>query len=223
MLSSSSLLCLRTVFVDEMGFIALPPLPHLFPVPSHDGRQYRPHARLQIVVGRRSAQAEGGYQERFGGWGGGRYGCGGNGFFINALCIQIRTILKQKKIQGKNRTMQRYGQVLPPCCCIAGITAGEHICCRFLRNQRGRRGGEVISKIGRGAHLPCPKSFSCFRALFLKALEAPMKKRKRSETARPQFRFWIKIRVNPIYLVIIFFMVATPIDVLEQCPWALFL
>ncbi len=36
-----------------------------------------------------------------------------------------------------------------------------------------------------------------------------MKKRKRSETARPQFWFWIKIRVNPIYLVI-FFMVAPP-------------
>jgi hypothetical protein len=43
----------------------------------------------------------------------------------------------------------------------------------------------------------------------LKAREAPLKKRKRSETARPQFQFWIKIRVNPIYLVI-FFMVATP-------------
>jgi hypothetical protein len=43
----------------------------------------------------------------------------------------------------------------------------------------------------------------------LKAREAPLKKRKRSETARPQFWFWIKIRINPIYLVI-FFMVAPP-------------
>jgi hypothetical protein len=44
--------------------------------------------------------------------------------------------------------------------------------------------------------------FSCFGASFLKAREAPSKKRKRSETARPQFWFWIKIKVNPIYLVI---------------------
>jgi hypothetical protein len=44
--------------------------------------------------------------------------------------------------------------------------------------------------------------FSCFWASFLKVREAPLKKRKRSETARLQFWFWIKIRVNPIYLVI---------------------
>ncbi len=97
--------------------------------------------------------------------------------------------------------MQRHGQVLPPCRCIAGIASGEYICRGFLRDRMGR-GGEVIDKIGRGAHLPRPKSFSCFRALLMKAREAPLKKRKRSETARPQFWFWIKIRVNPIYLVI---------------------
>ncbi len=80
--------------------------------------------------------------------------------------------------------MQRHGQVLPPCCCIAGIASGEYICRRFLRDRRGRGGrGEVIDKIGREAHFPRPKSFSCFRASFLKAREAPVKKRKRSETA----------------------------------------
>ncbi len=46
--------------------------------------------------------------------------------------------------------------------------------------------------------IPRPKSFSCFQASFLKAREAPLKKRKRSETARPQFRFWIEIRVNSL-------------------------
>jgi hypothetical protein len=77
----------------------------------------------------------------------------------------------------------------------------------FPRYREG--GGEVVNKIGRGAHLLRPKSFSCFWALFLKAGEAPLKKRKRSETTRPQFWFWIKIRVNPIYLV--FFLWLPPL------------
>ncbi len=68
----------------------------------------------------------------------------------------------------------------------------------ILARSEGEGGGEVIDKIGRGAHLPRPKSFSCFRASFLKAREAPLKKRKRSETARPQFWFWIRIRVNSL-------------------------
>jgi hypothetical protein len=63
MLSLSSLSYLATVFVDGMGFVVPPPLCHLSPVPSHDGRQYRPHACLRMVVGRMGAQAEGGYQE----------------------------------------------------------------------------------------------------------------------------------------------------------------
>jgi hypothetical protein len=42
----------------------------------------------------------------------------------------------------------------------------------------------------------------------------PFSQKKRSETARPQFWFLIKIRVNPIYLVI-FFMVAPPY------PWTI--
>ncbi len=136
MLSLSSSLCLTTVFVDGMGFVTPPLLRHLSPVPSHDGQQYRPHARLRMVIGRRARRQKGGIK-RFGGWGGGRYGCNGNGF----------------------------------------------------------------------------KIVSCFRASFLKAWEAPLKKRKGSEMARPQFWFWIKIRVKPIYLVI-FFIVAPPTHML---------
>jgi hypothetical protein len=39
----------------------------------------------------------------------------------------------------------------------------------------GGWGGEVIDKIGRRAHLPRPKSVSCFGASFLKAREAHSK------------------------------------------------
>ncbi len=42
-----------------------------------------------------------------------------------------------KNTQGKNRAMQRHGQVLPPCRCIAGIASGEYICRRFLRGGGG--------------------------------------------------------------------------------------
>jgi hypothetical protein len=43
------------------------------------------------------------------------------------LCIvRARTHeFAAKKTQGKNRTMQRHEQVLPPCHCIAQIEAGE--------------------------------------------------------------------------------------------------
>ena len=43
------------------------------------------------------------------------------------LCIvRARTHeFAAKKTQGKNRAMQRHEQVLPPCCCIMQIDAGE--------------------------------------------------------------------------------------------------
>ncbi len=63
--------------------------------------------------------------------------------------------------------------------------------------DRGGGGGVVINKIGRGVHLPCLNLFSCFRVLFLEAREAPLKKKKRSEMARPQLGLRQKIRVNP--------------------------
>ncbi len=66
----------------------------------------------------------------------------------------------------------------------------------------GGAGGGGNQQNWQGSAPPSPKIVFLFSGLFLKAREAPLKKRKRSETARPQFWFWIKIRVNPIYLVI---------------------
>jgi hypothetical protein len=176
--SSSSSSCLATVFVDGMGFVAPPPLRHLSPVPSHDGQQYIPHARLRMVVGRRGAQAEGGYQEVW------RMGRGE--IWVRRKWVFYRRVVdtnthdfEAKKTQGKNRAMQRHGQVLPPCCAAAspespwGNTYAANSCA-----IGGGGGGKVVDKIGRGAHLPRPKSFSCFRASFLKAREAPLKKRR---------------------------------------------
>jgi hypothetical protein len=103
--------------------------------------------------------------------------------------------IKGKKTQHKNWAMQRQGQVLPPCRCIAKIDVGdteEAICCVI----KAGGGGNVISKIGRGVCLPHQNLFSCFWVSFLEAREAPLKK-KQSETARPQLRLWQKIRVNP--------------------------
>jgi hypothetical protein len=128
--------------------------------------------------------------------------------FIDTSCIRIRTILKRKKPKAKIARCSGMGKFCPPAAALPESHQGN----TYAANScaiRGGGGGEVIDKNGRGAHLPRPKSFSCCRASFLKAREAPLKKRKRSETARPQFWFWIKIRVNPIYQVI-FFMVAPP-------------
>ncbi len=130
--------------------------------------------------------------------------------FINASCMRIRTILKQKKPKAKIAQCSGMGKFCPPAAALPESPRGNTYAANSCAIRGGGGGGEVIDKIGRGAHLPCPKLFSCFWALFLKAREAPLKKRKRSDTARPQFRFWIKIRVNPIYLVI-FFMAAPPI------------
>ena len=132
MSSSSSLSCLATVFVNGMGFVTPPPLRHLSPVPSHDERQYRPHVRLQMVVGRRGAQAEGGIK-RFGGWGGGRYGCDGNGFFYRRVVHANTHDFEAKKTQGKNRTMQRHGQVF-------SVSHGSH---RGMGNRRMEKSEEL--------------------------------------------------------------------------------
>ncbi len=114
----------------------------------------------------------------------------------------IRTILKQKKPKAKIALCSGMGKFCPPAAASPKLPRGNTYAADSCAIGGGR-GGEVINIIGRGAHLACPKSFSWFRASFLKAREAPLKKRKRSETARPQFWFWIKIRVNPIYLVIL--------------------
>ncbi len=80
--------------------------------------------------------------------------------------------------------MQRHEQVLPLCRCIAQIGAWEYVRADAIACRWGV-GGEVINKIGRGAHLsrcPLPKLLSRFAALFLKAREAPSKKKKETDS-----------------------------------------
>ncbi len=77
--------------------------------------------------------------------------------------MQILTNFKGGKYQGKKWAMQLHGQVFPPCDCITIIATGEYRCCRFLRDRGRMGGGEIINKIGRGVHLPCPKLFLVFR------------------------------------------------------------
>jgi hypothetical protein len=175
MSSSSSSSCLATIFVDGMGFVAPPPLCHLSPVPSHDGQQYRPHVRLWMVVGRRGMQAEGGYQEVW------RMGRGE--IWVRQKWVfyrrVVRTILKQKKPKAKIARCSGMGKFCPPAAALPELPRGNTYAADSCAIGGGG-GGEVINEIGRGAHLPRPKLFSCFRALFLKAREAPLKKRKRS-------------------------------------------
>jgi hypothetical protein len=71
-------------------------------------------------------------------------------------------------------------------------------------------GGEVIEKNWQGSAPPSPKIVFLFSGFVFESAGSSLEKKKRGETARPPFRFWIKIRENPIYLVI-FLMVATPI------------
>jgi hypothetical protein len=122
--SSSSSSCLATVCVDGMGFVAPPPLRHLSPVPSHDGQQYRPHARLRMVVRRRGAHAEGGYQEV---WrmGRGEIWVRRKWVFIDASCMQIRTILKQKKPEAKIARCSGMGKFCPPAAALPESPRGN--------------------------------------------------------------------------------------------------
>ncbi len=143
---SSSSLCLATVFVDGMGFVAPPPLRHLSPVPSHDGRQYKPHARLRMVVGRRGAQAEGGYQEVW------RMGRGEicvrrKWVFIDASCRRIRSILKRKKPKAKIARCSGMGKFCPPAAASPESPRGIHMPPILARSER-EGAGEVINKIG---------------------------------------------------------------------------
>ncbi len=90
------------------------------------------------------------------------------GFF---LCI-VRSRMHEfeaKKKQGKNCAMQRHEQVLPPCRCIAQINEGELLRVDSMWGQWGVGGGEVLDKIGRGAHLsrhPLPKFGFLFLGFF---------------------------------------------------------
>ncbi len=175
MSSSSSSSCLATVFVDGMGFVAPPPLRHFSPVPSDDGRQYRPHARFRMVVGRRGAQAEGGYQEVW------RMGRGEiwvrRKWVFNRRVVHTNTHdYEAKNPKAKIARCSGMGRFCPPAATSPESPRGNTYAADSCAIGGGG-GGKVIDKIGRGAHLPRPKWFSCFRASFLKA---------RSETARPQ-------------------------------------
>jgi hypothetical protein len=174
LLSLSLSSCLATIFVDGMGFVVLPPLRHLSPVPSHDGRQYRPHARLRMVVGRRGAQAEGGYQEV---WrmGRGEIWVQQKWVFYQRVVHTNTHNFEAKKTQGKNRVMQRHGQVFPPCRCIARITAGEYICRRFLRNWRG--GGNQQN--WQGSAPPLPKIVFLFLGFVFESAGSSLEKKKK--------------------------------------------
>jgi hypothetical protein len=59
------------------------------------------------------------------------------------LCIMRARTHKfaAKKTQGKNRTMQRHEQVLPPCHCIARIDAGEYVRADAIECRWGVGGG----------------------------------------------------------------------------------
>ncbi len=122
------------------------------------------------------------------------------GFLLTRRAYKYARFRSKKKPRQKSRNAAAWASFAPlPLHCRNCL--GEIHMPPILALSEGEGGGEVIEKIGRGAHLPRPKSFR----------EAPLKKRKRSEAARLQFWFWIKIGVNPIYLVI-FFMVAPPIS-----------
>jgi hypothetical protein len=99
--------------------------------------------------------------------------------------------LKQKKKRQKSHDAAAWASFAPLLLYCRNHLGGIHMP-RILAQSEGEGGGGRIDKIGRGVHLPHPKSSSCFQALFLKAREAPLKKRKRGETARLQFLFSIK-------------------------------
>ena len=90
-----------------------PPPSAIFPLSPHMmGDNTDPTRAFGWSLGEGAGRQKGGIK-RFGGWGGGRYGCDGNGFFINASCIQIRTILKRKNPRQKLRDAAAWTRYAP--------------------------------------------------------------------------------------------------------------
>jgi hypothetical protein len=90
----------------------------IFPLSPHMmGDNTDPTRAFRWLLGEGARRQKGGIK-RFGGWGGGRYGCDGNGFFINALCMQICTILKQKKTKAKIARCSGNSRYLQTCCIL---------------------------------------------------------------------------------------------------------
>jgi hypothetical protein len=108
--------------------------------------------------------------------------------FFDALCVWLRMSLGVKKPNAKIGSMQSYGQVLPPCDCIAGIAVGQYIYANSLPDQRGGGGGHQQN--WQGSAPPSPKLVFLFLGLVLESGVSSLKKKKRSVTARPQLRLW---------------------------------
>ncbi len=85
----------------------------IFPLSPHMmGDNTDPTRAFGWSLGEGACTQKGGIK-RFEGWGGGRYGCDGNGFFIDASCRQICTILKRKKPKAKIARCSRTGKFCP--------------------------------------------------------------------------------------------------------------
>ncbi len=86
----------------------------IFPLSPHMmGYNTDPTHAFGWSLGEGAHRQKGGIK-RFGGWGGGRYGCDGYGFFIDASCMRIRLILKQKKSRAKIARCSGMGKFCPP-------------------------------------------------------------------------------------------------------------
>jgi hypothetical protein len=85
----------------------------IFPLSPHMmGDNTDPTHAFRWSLGEGARRQKGGIK-RFEGWGGGRYGCDRNEFFINALCRRIRTILKRKKPKAKIAQCSCTGKFFP--------------------------------------------------------------------------------------------------------------
>ena len=176
MSSSSSSSCLATVFVDGMGFVAPPPLRHLSPVPSHDGRQYRPHARLRMVVGRRGAQAEGGYQEVW------RMGRGE--IWVRRKWVFYRRVVhtnthdfEAKKNHCKNRQCSGMGKFCPPAAASPESPRGN----TYAADSRaiGGGGGGDNRQNWQGSAPPSPKIVFLFSGFVFESAGSSLEKKKK--------------------------------------------
>jgi hypothetical protein len=100
------------------------------------------------------------------------------GFFY-ASCLPGRMSLQRKKPKAKIAQCSGMSKFCPPAAALRKSMRGNrHEWTRCAAN--GGWGGEVLNKIGRGAHLsrhPLPKLGFSFSGFFLKAQEARSKKK----------------------------------------------
>jgi hypothetical protein len=97
----------------------------IFPLSPHMiGNNTDPTCAFGWLLGEGAHRQKGGIK-RFGGWGRERYGCNGNGFFIDASCIRIRTVLKQKKTKAKIGRRSGMGRFCPPAAALPESPQGN--------------------------------------------------------------------------------------------------